>query len=134
MQGLALWLQGQQLGLGFDAKVWIEPQVTVEPGAQGELSLVIVEPLPEPAWLLVRLSSPQVRLPENRLGVADVVDPLAPQPRVRARFLAPTEPGDYAVEGQVEYVTCERQRCRPRRGQVTWTVTVVEPAPDVVPQ
>lgn len=121
---LAVLLAAQRLGLGFDGRVQVSAPPSVAPGAQGELSVTILD-TPQPRMpLSVRLSSTRVVLPDTRLGVRDVVDPQAQQPRVRARFFAPAEPGSYVVEGLVEYVTCEDDRCRPRRTRVVWRIEV----------
>ena len=63
-------------------------------------------------------------LPEDRLGWDDVVDPQAVQPRLRARVVAPARTGVHEVRGFVAYVTCNRDRCRPRVSEVKWSVTV----------
>jgi hypothetical protein len=91
----------------------------------GELSLTILEPALPTGAIEVWLESERVALPENRLGPDDVVDPLARQPRVRGRFVAPSEPGEYRVVGHVLYVTCGPKWCRSNRADVTWTVTVL---------
>lgn len=90
----------------------------------GELSLTILEPALPAGAIEVWLESDGVELPENRLGIDDVVDPLARQPRVRGRFVAPAEPGEYAIFGHVLYVTCGPRWCSPKRADVQWTVTV----------
>jgi hypothetical protein len=91
----------------------------------GELSVTILD-APEPGIPIeVRLSSDDVELLDNRLGWADVVDPQAHQPRVRARFVAPADPGRYRVRGLVTWVTCEGEACRTRRAAIAWTVDVV---------
>ncbi|MCA9654866.1 MAG: hypothetical protein H6712_06115 [Myxococcales bacterium] len=124
---LAVVLAAQRLGLGFDARVQVNAPPPLLPGAEGELSVTILDtPWPQMP-LLVRLSSARVVLPDNRLGIRDVVDPQAQQPRVRARFFAPAEPGRHVVEGLVEYVTCDEDRCRPRRTRVVWQVEVRGP-------
>ena len=93
--------------------------------AAGELSVTILE-TPEPGIPIeVRLSSDDVELLDNRLGWADVVDPQAHQPRMRARFVAPAVPGRYRVRGLVTWVTCEGEACRTRRAPVAWTVDVL---------
>ena len=115
-------LAAQQLGLGFDGRVQVTSPSPLPVGAQGELSVTILDTPAEVTTLSVRLQSTQVVLPENRLSARDVVDPQASQPRVRARFQAPKVPGRYEVQGLVEYVTCDAERCRPRRSQVVWVV------------
>lgn len=111
----------------FDGKAAAQPLEPVQPGAPGELSLTILETPDAQGPIEVRLESDAVDMPENRLGWEDVVDPLARQPRVRGRFVAPTQAGDYVVRGHLLYVTCGRKRCRPRRATVTWTVVVQQP-------
>jgi hypothetical protein len=134
-RALGVLLAAEQLGLGFDARVQAAPPVPLLAGAVGELSLTILDTPAPVAPLSVRLSSHAVTLPETRLGVGDVVDPQASQPRVRARYVAPSAAGRYEVEGLVEYVTCvspggaEGPRCRPRRARVVWVVEVLEPPP-----
>lgn len=128
-RALAVLLAAEQLGLGFDARVLAAPPVPLSVGAVGELSLTILDTPAPVVPLSVRLSARDVALPETRLGEADVVDPQAAQPRVRARYVAPATAGRYEVEGLVEYVTCTGERCRPRRARVVWVVVVLEPAP-----
>lgn len=127
---LGVLLAAQQLGLGFDARVQVTSPTPLLAGTAGELSLTILDTPAAVAPLSVRLwSTAGVGLPETRLGEADVVDPQASQPRVRARYLAPALPGRYEVEGLVEYVTCTGDRCRPRRARVVWVVQVLGPVP-----
>ncbi|MCH9685504.1 MAG: hypothetical protein K0V04_28990 [Deltaproteobacteria bacterium] len=129
---LSVLLAAQRLGLGFDGRVQVTVPPTMAPGDAGELSMTILD-TPAPRMpLMVRLSSTAVGLPETRLAMRDVVDPLAQQPRIRARFVAPAQPGRYSVEGLVEYVTCDAERCRPRRTTVVWAVVVEQPT-EVVP-
>ena len=92
----------------------------------GELSLTILEPVLPVGAIEVWLESEHVELPENRLGNDDVVDPLARQPRIRGRFVAPKTPGEYVVLGHGLYVTCGPRWCRPKRTDVRWMVTVLE--------
>lgn len=100
----------------------------------GELSVTILD-TPEPGIPIeVRLSSDDVELVDNRLGWADVVDPQAHQPRVRARFVAPPEPGRYRVDGLVTWVTCIGRTCQTERAPIAWTVEVLAPvAPSEAP-
>lgn len=145
-RALGVLLASEQLGLGFDARVLVAQPVPLGAGAVGELSLTILDTPAAVAPLSVRLSSHAVALPETRLGPADVVDPQASQPRIRARYVAPSVAGRYEVEGLVEYVTCtaepasaalarpapggaEGPRCRPRRARVVWVVQVIEALP-----
>lgn len=129
-RALGVLLAAEQLGLGFDARVQVAEPVPLLAGAVGELSLTILDTPARVSPLSLRLSSQAVGLPETRLGEADVVDPQASQPRIRARYVAPAAAGRYEVEGLVEYVTCVGERCRPRRARVTWVVQVLEPPPE----
>jgi hypothetical protein len=143
---LGVLLAAQALGLGGPARVRVTPPTPLLAGAVGELSLTILDTPARVVPLSVRLSSATVTLPETRLGEADVVDPLASQPRVRARYVAPAVAGTHEVEGLVEYVTCtgeaastalsrpspggaEGPRCRPRRARVVWVVQVLAAGP-----
>jgi hypothetical protein len=105
-RALGVLLAAQQLGLGFDGRVQVTSPTPLLAGASGELSLTILDSPSAVAPLSVRLSSAGVGLPETRLDEADVVDPQASQPRVRARYVAPAVAGRYEVQGLVEYVTC----------------------------
>ncbi|MCX4245534.1 hypothetical protein [Paraliomyxa miuraensis] len=127
---LGVLLATQQLGLGFDARVRVSSPPPLRPGAQGELSVTILDAPEMASPPLVRLSSTGVILPQRRLGEADVVDLQASQPRIRTRFFAPQHAGRYEVQGLVEYVTCEDDRCRPRRARVKWVVEVTAPPAD----
>lgn len=119
-------LLAARMSLGFDGRVQVTSPAPLPAGAQGELSVTILD-TPAGVWALsVRLWPTAVVLPDNRLGARDIVDPQASQPRVRARFFAPQRPGRYEVQGLVEYVTCDQERCRPRRSHVVWVVEVVE--------
>ncbi len=128
INALMVLLAAQQLGLGFDGRVQASSPSAVTAGAQGELSVTILDTPASVSALSVRLWADEVTLPDNRLGERDVVDPQASQPRVRARFFAPQTPGRYEVEGLVEYVTCDVERCRPRRSRVVWSIEVQAPA------
>lgn len=123
-RALGVLLATQQLGLGFDARVRVSSPPPLPPGARGELSVTILDTPAAACPPSVRLWSTAVVLLDSRLGEADVVDPQASQPRVRARFWAPPAAGRYEVEGLVEYVTCEGDRCRPRRARVVWVISV----------
>lgn len=128
-RALGVLLAAEQLGLGFDARVLVSQPVPLRAGEVGELSLTILDTPAAVAPLSVRLSSLAVVLPETRHGQPDVVDPQASQPRIRARYVAPTAAGRYEVEGLVEYVTCQAERCRPRRARVVWVVQVIDAPP-----
>ncbi len=98
----------------------------VRPGEQGELSLLLLE-LPElDLPLSVRIEADALELAENRLGWSAVVDPQALQPRLRARFTAPTSPGSYTVAATVDYSVCKGDWCRRKHGRVEWQIEVAE--------
>jgi hypothetical protein len=98
-------------------------------GERGELSLVLLES-PEPKLpLVVRIAASALVLSENRLDWSAVVDPGALQPRVRASFRAPSEPGRYVVSAEVEYRVCSGAWCRAKRGRVEWVVDVLAGSP-----
>ena len=101
----------------------------VGPGESGELSATIREPPTPGVPIELRLWAGAVRLAENRLGWSSVVDPQAEQPRLRTRFVAPSDPGEYRVEGVLRYVTCpdDEGACLPRASVVTWTLVVEAP-------
>lgn len=127
LRALGLVLASQQFGLGFDAKLRADTPLVAVAGAQGELSITILDTPHPGAAMVVRLRSDAVTLPNNRLGPQDIVDPQARQPRLRARFVAPPTAGRYEVEGLVSYVTCVDERCRPHHGRVVWIVDVTSP-------
>jgi hypothetical protein len=94
-------------------------------GVAGELSLLLLESPERSLPLALRLDSDSVALVENRLGWSAVVDPQALQPRLRAPFRAPSEPGVYVVRASIDYQICAGEWCRQKRGEVEWTVEVV---------
>jgi hypothetical protein len=99
----------------------------IEPGQSGELSVTILDtPMPDTP-IELDLAATEVTLADNRLGWADVVDPKAVQPRLRARFTAPREPGTYDVHGQLRYLTCTAKRCVQRMAVVRWELEVRAP-------
>lgn len=104
------------------------PVVAVAPGQAGELSLVIRERAERDLDLTVWLWSSEVELVENRLSWDHVVDQAADQPRLRVAFTAPSEPGTYAVDGHLSYVSCNPRACWTRQVDVTWSVQVTEPS------
>ncbi len=108
----------------FDGRVAALEVEPVTPGARGELSVVVLEPVEAGVLLELRLSSDDVALPENRLSWRDVVDPQAAQVRLRGAFVAPAEPGRYAVEGRLAYVSCAGDRCRTKYAVVSWGIEV----------
>lgn len=111
------------------AKVAVLEVAPVTPGAKGELSLVLLESPERGLPLAVRIAGGELSLTENRLDWSAVVDPGALQPRVRATFRAPDQPGSYVVAASVEYRVCAGAWCRAKRGEVEWRVEVVAPAP-----
>lgn len=106
-------------------------------GSVGELSVTILETPERGTPIELRLEDDGLqaeaggdgRLPDNRLGWEDVVDSKAAQPRLRATFVAPSEPGNYAVAGRLSYITCRGEVCMPHAVDVRWPV-VVEAAPE----
>ena len=110
-----------------DGKVQAQAPDSIAAGQSGELSLTILEKPRAGTPIELRLSADTIRLPENRLGWQDVVDPQAVQPRITARIVAPQQPGEYAVRGRITYVTCGPKVCRPRTAHVIWTVVVTPP-------
>lgn len=110
------------------AKVRALETPTLAPGQRGELSLLLLEAPERDLPLAVRIDDSPLELVENRLGWSAVVDALALQPRVRAAFTAPAEPGRYEVRASVDYSVCGERWCRSKRGELRWIV-VVEAAP-----
>lgn len=96
----------------------------VTPGAQAELSLILLEAPDRAMPLAVRLDGGALELVDNRLDWSDVVDPLALAPRVRVPFRAPAEPGRYEVRASVDYSICGEAWCRAKHGELSWTVVV----------
>jgi hypothetical protein len=101
---------------------------TLAPGQRGELSLILLEAPDRDMPLAVRIDAVALELLDNRLGWSQVVDPLALQPRLRASFLAPEQPGEYHVRASVEYWVCGERWCRRKLGELRWSVIVEEPA------
>jgi len=100
----------------------------VAPGEAGELSATILETPAPGVPIELRLQAGAVRVTENRLGWSSVVDPQAQQPRLRTRFVAPTEPGSYDIDGVLRYVTCpDDGPCLPHAATIRWTLTVTNP-------
>lgn len=110
----------------------------VAAGSVGELSVTILQTPERGTPIELRLEDEGLdaepghsgRLPDNRLGWDDVVDPKAAQPRLRASFVAPSAPGNYAVVGRLSYVTCTADVCLPHAVYVRWPITV-EAKPDL---
>jgi hypothetical protein len=120
----ALVAAGGGAGARGDGRVAHTGGGSMAPRTAGELSVTILD-APEPGIPIeVRLSSDDVELIDNRLGWADVVDPQAHQPRVRARFVAPAASGRHRVRGLVTWVTCDGDACRTRRAPIAWTIDV----------
>ncbi len=93
-------------------------------GQRGELSLILLEAPDRDMPLAVRIEAAPLELVDDRLGWSQVVDPLALQPRVRAPFRAPEQPGTYQVRASVEYWICSERWCRRKYGELQWSVTV----------
>jgi hypothetical protein len=98
------------------------------PGQRGELSLILLETPDRDMPLAVRIDAGALELLDNRLGWSEVVDPLALQPRLRATFRAPEQPGEYQVRASVEYWVCSERWCRRKLGELRWSVIVEGPA------
>jgi hypothetical protein len=96
----------------------------LSPGQRGELSLILLEAPDRDLPLAVRIDASPLELLDNRVGWAQVVDPLALQPRVRASFRAPEQPGAYEVRASVEYWVCSERWCRRKLGELRWSVIV----------
>jgi hypothetical protein len=137
----ALLVLAIQLGLGLELGRGPAPSTTpddpavaaalealaVDPvlaGASGELSLIVLEAADRRLPLTIRLDPGPLTLADNRLDWSAVVDPLASQPRIRAKFRAPSEAGRYSVRASVDYYVCSEQWCRRKHGEVTWLVAV----------
>ena len=115
-----------------DGAVRVAEVAPVQAGGAGELSATVLETPAPGVPIELRLRSGAVRVVENRLGWSSVVDPQAEQPRLRTRFVAPSEPGTYRVDGVMRYVTCSDDACSSHAAAVHWTV-VVTAAPEVEP-
>ncbi len=101
---------------------------TIGPDEAGELSATILETPQAGVPIELRLRTGAVRVVENRLGWSSVVDPQAQRPRLRTRFVAPSEPGTYSIEGVLRYVTCDDDGpCLPHAAVVQWTLVVAAP-------
>jgi hypothetical protein len=98
------------------------------PGQRGELSLILLEAPDRDMPLAVRIDAGSLELLDNRLDWSEVVDPLALQPRLRATFRAPEQPGEYQVRASVEYWVCGERWCRRKLGELRWLVIVEAPA------
>lgn len=110
------------------ARVVVADVGVVPTGANGELSLTLLETPAAGFPLAVRIDDSPLSLRDQRLSWTDVVDPVALQPRLSAPFVAPAQPGRFDVAAAVTYVTCDARRCRTRHARVTWTVQVQAPA------
>ncbi|MEM6992509.1 MAG: hypothetical protein AAF721_18490 [Myxococcota bacterium] len=97
-------------------------------GDKGELSLTLLEAPAVGFPLAVSIDQSPLTVRDRRLSWADVVDPLANQPRLSAPFVAPDVPGRFAVRATVSYVVCDAQRCEPRQARLSWDVAVVAEA------
>jgi hypothetical protein len=110
------------------ARVQALPVAALAPKRSGELSLLLLESPDRALPLALRLDAGSVTLVENRLGWSAVVDPQALQPRLRAPFVAPAEPGTYVVSASIDYQVCAGEWCRHKHGDVEWTIEVAAPA------
>jgi hypothetical protein len=108
------------------ARVSALPAEPVTIGERGELSLVVLEPPERGLPLEIRIASTALVLDDNRLDWTAVVDPLAIQPRIRASFRAPSDPGEHEVVASVDYSICGEQWCRRKHAEVRWTVRVTQ--------
>lgn len=100
----------------------------VAPGAAVELSVTILDTPVAGTPIELWLSSPDAILVPNRFDNRDVADPLATQPRIRARITAPAANGRYGVDAHVVYVSCTDTTCRPHYSVVHWDLEVAAPA------
>jgi hypothetical protein len=98
------------------------------PGAMVELSVTILDTPLSGTPIELSLSAEDLVLVPNRFDNRDVVDPLATQPRIRARIAAPQEPGRYRIDAHVVYVSCGERLCRPHHAAVRWDLEVTPPA------
>ncbi len=111
-----------------EGAVQVSEPSPLAPGASGELSATILEQPAPGIPIELRLSAGAVKVVANRLGWSSVVDPQAQRPRLRTRFVAPSEAGTYRVDGVLRYVTCEGDgQCLPRAATVSWTLVVTAP-------
>lgn len=124
--GLALAVAAHHPAALHDGRIkLIEPEI-MQPGESGEISVTILDEPQRDTPIALDLQSDSVGLLENRLSAADVVDPQAEQPRLLARVVAPDVPGEYAVDGRIQYITCDDHRCRPRLAFVRWSIVVAD--------
>lgn len=97
------------------------------PGAYVELSVTILDTPMAGTPIELWLEADEMVLVPNRFDNRDVVDPLATQPRIRARITAPETPGRYRIDAHVVYVSCGERACRPHHSAVRWDLEVVAP-------
>ena len=121
---LALAVAAAHPVLPMPGSVRILDVPALQPGQSGELSVTILDTPMSGTPIELSLAPSAVTLPDNRLGWSDVVDPQAVQPRLRARFTAPSDPGRYEVHGQLRYLTCTSKRCVPRVVMLRWDLEV----------
>jgi hypothetical protein len=115
---------GAEVPVELRAQVEALEVTPISAGQAGELSLILLEPPDRALPLEIRVADNALEFDDNRFGWAAVVDPLATQPRVRASFRAPTEPGEYEVRASVDYSVCGEAWCRRKHAQIRWLVTV----------
>jgi hypothetical protein len=121
---LALAVAAAHPVLPLPGSVRILDVPALQPGQSGELSVTILDTPMSGTPIELSLAPSAVTLADNRLGWPDVVDPQAVQPRLRARFTAPNDPGRYEVHGQLRYLTCNKKRCVPRVVTLRWDLEV----------
>jgi hypothetical protein len=125
--GVVAAMSGDPASALLDGRARAQDPDAVVVRSTGELSMTLLDAPHRGTPIELRLEAETVVLPENRLGWQDVVDPQASQPRIRASFVAPDEPGEYVVRGRVSYITCGPKRCRSRVASVSWIVRVTDP-------
>jgi hypothetical protein len=121
---LALAVAAAHPVLPLSGAVQILDVPIIAPRGSGELSVTILDTPMAGTPIELSLAPSDVVLADNRLGWPDVVDPQAVQPRLRARFTAPSDPGRYEVHGRLRWLTCTAKRCVPRVAAVRWEITV----------
>ena len=115
------------------AEVRVLEAEVLGPGERGELSLVLLEGAARDWPLAVRIDEGGVAFVDDRLDWSAVVDPLALQPRLRAPFVAPQQPGSYEVHATISYAVCGPQWCRVKRDTLSWVLEVQTPVVDHEP-
>jgi len=114
-------------------RVNASPSPVAAPGATVELSVTILDTPMSGTPIELWLGAEGMVLVPNRFDNRDVVDPLATQPRIRARVAAPQAPGRYRIDAHVVYVSCGERMCRPHHAAVRWDLEVVAPVAAAAP-